>query len=114
MFTTLISGLCAYVVNHPSTTNLDEPMVVVGVIVGAKGNACRPVIAMFDDSATIPKRGSPLGPHKFEVKIGMIRPPSKLTARLYRAAVVGVTRERRSPVCHRRWGKAAGPQAGRS
>jgi hypothetical protein len=70
MFTTLISGLCAYVVNHPPTTNLDEPMVVVGVIVGAKGNACRPVIAMFDDSATIPKRGSPLGPHKFEVKIG--------------------------------------------
>jgi hypothetical protein len=26
---------------------------------------------MFDDSATIPKRGSPLGPHKFEAKIGI-------------------------------------------
>jgi hypothetical protein len=83
MFTTLIAGLCAYVVNHPPTTNLDEPMVVVGVIVGAKGNACRPVIAMFDDSATIPKRGSPLGPHKFEAKIGNDTATLKVDGRVF-------------------------------
>jgi hypothetical protein len=67
MFTTLIAGLCAYVVNHLPTTGLDEPMVVVvGVNVGIKGDACRPAIAMFDDSSTIPQRSSPLGVHKFE------------------------------------------------
>jgi hypothetical protein len=65
MFTTLIAGLCAYVVNHPPTTGLDEPMVVVDDV-GIKGDACRPVIAMFDDSSTIPQRSSPLGVHKFE------------------------------------------------
>jgi hypothetical protein len=83
MFTTLIAGLCAYVVNHPPTTNVDEPMVVVGVIVGAKGNECRPVIAMFDDSSTIPRLNSPLGVHKFETKIGPDRATVKVDGRVF-------------------------------
>jgi hypothetical protein len=80
MFTALIAGLCAYVVNHPPTTGLDEPMVVVGVI---KGNECSPVIGMFDDSSTIPQRGSPLGPHKFEVKIGNDKATIKVDGRIF-------------------------------
>jgi hypothetical protein len=83
MFTTLIAGLCAYVVNHPPTTGLDEPMVVVGVIKGIKGNECSPVIAMFDDSSTIPQRGSPLGSHKFEAKIGNDKATIRVDGRIF-------------------------------
>jgi hypothetical protein len=83
MFTPLIAGLCAYVVNHPPTTNVDEPMVVVGVVKGIKGNECQPVIAMFDDSSTRPQRGSPLGDHKFETKIGPDAARIKIDGRLF-------------------------------
>jgi hypothetical protein len=55
-------------------------MVVVGVI---KGNECSPVIGMFDDSSTIPQRGSPLGPHKFEVKIGNDKATIKVDGRIF-------------------------------
>lgn len=81
MYTTLIAGLCAYVVEHPPTTHFDEPLVVVGLI--KSKDECDPVLFMFDDSTTPAHLGSPLGKHRFEAHISRTSAALKVDGRTF-------------------------------